>query len=143
MLPNELRMKLGSSEPEPLTANERIIHTVKALMDWRRMTQADLAHLLDRSQPWLSKRLTGTTPFQIEDLDALGAVFGLSPAELLQPGHANLDRRTGGDRRSSADRRHARPFPHIRLPHEHRHAKDTDFDGDGFPPMSDGDGQPT
>ena len=136
MLPNKLRMKLGSSEPPPLTANERIIQTVKSLMDWRRMTQADLAALLDRSQPWLSKRLTGTTPFQIEDLDALGGVFGLSPAELLQAGHGNLDRRTGDDRRSGADRRHARPLPHTATIPQRRRSDDLEphWDDDGAAP---------
>jgi transcriptional regulator with XRE-family HTH domain len=102
-------MKLGNDGPF-LTANERVIATVNALMEWRRMTQAELAEKLGQSQPWLSKRLTGRTPFQIEDLDLIGAFFGLSPAELLQDGHGNLDRRSSGERRSGTDRRRrARP----------------------------------
>jgi transcriptional regulator with XRE-family HTH domain len=117
-----------------------VIATIKALMEWRRMTQAELAEQLNRSQPWVSKRLTGTTPFQIEDLDLFADAFGLSPAELLQEGHGKLDRRAGGDRRSGADRRHARPFPHTRMPYQHRRVGDT-HDGDGFKP--DGDGQPS
>jgi transcriptional regulator with XRE-family HTH domain len=109
VLPTELRMKLGNDGPF-LTANERVIATVNALMEWRRMTQAELAEKLGQSQPWLSKRLTGRTPFQIEDLDLIGAFFGLSPAELLQDGHGNLDRRSSGERRSGTDRRRrARP----------------------------------
>ena len=107
VLPSGLRMKLQDGTPR-LTANEQAIATIKALMEWRHMTQADLAGLLHRSQPWLSKRLTGTTPFQIEDLDAFGAVFGLSPAELLQPGHGNLDRRCAADRRCHTERRQNR-----------------------------------
>lgn len=102
-----MRLMLGQTQ----TANDRLRENVRALMDWRRMTQADLAEKLQRSQPWLSKRLTGTTPFQIEDLDALADVFGLSPQELFCQGHGELDRRTpGSDRRSGVDRRRARPF---------------------------------
>lgn len=115
MVRKSLRMTL-EQDPPFLTANARIIATVKALMEWRKMTQAELAEQLNRTQPWLSKRLTGTTPFQIEDLDLLGAFFGLSPAELLQDGHGNLDRRTGDERRSGTDRRRARPFPHTGTP---------------------------
>jgi transcriptional regulator with XRE-family HTH domain len=78
-------------------------------MEVRRWTQAQLADRLKVSQPWLSKRLTGTTPFQIEDLDAIAAVFGLSPSDLLCAGYGKWDRRVREDRRSGADRRQKRP----------------------------------
>lgn len=108
-------MKFGSVRPPftPLVdaANDRLRRNVQALMDWRRMTQADLAGKMGRSQPWLSKRMTGYTPFQIEDLDALTNVFGLSPQELFCEGHGELDRRTGSERRSGTDRRHTRRTP--------------------------------
>jgi transcriptional regulator with XRE-family HTH domain len=97
---------LGMQDPDArLDANRQVRANVEALMEAYRWTQAELAERLGESQPWLSKRLTGKTPFQIEDLDALGAVFGLSPAQLLQPGHGKLDRRTGGQRRVGVERR--------------------------------------
>ena len=70
-----------------------------------RMTQAELAECLGKSQPWLSKRLTGVTPFHMDDLDGIGRVFGLSPAQLLQQGYGVFDRRRGTERRSGSDRR--------------------------------------
>lgn len=86
-------MALGH-EHAPLSVNDQLRENVRVLMDARRLTQAQLAERLGQSQPWLSKRLTGTTPFHIEDLDALAHVFALSPAELLQPGYGKWDRRT-------------------------------------------------
>jgi len=89
----------------PLTANDQIRANVRELMDLRRWTQADLAERLGRSQPWLSKRLTGTTPFQIEDLDTFSAAFGLKPAELLCMGFGKWDRRQTPERRAGDERR--------------------------------------
>jgi transcriptional regulator with XRE-family HTH domain len=86
-------------------ANDRVRTNVECLMEMRRMTQAELAEQIGKSQPWLSKRLTGATPFQIEDLDLVGDAFGLSPAQLLQDGYGKRDRRCGEERRSGADRR--------------------------------------
>jgi transcriptional regulator with XRE-family HTH domain len=97
---------LGLHDPDArLDANNQVRANVEALMEQYRWTQAELADRLGQSQPWLSKRLTGKTPFQIEDLDAIGDVFGLSPAQLLQPGHGKLDRRLGSERRTHAERR--------------------------------------
>lgn len=81
------------------------------LMEFRRMTQAELAERLGKGQPWLSKRLSGKpwneggSRFQLEDLDALADVFGLSPAQLLEPGVGKWDRRCGRDRRTGGERR--------------------------------------
>lgn len=119
-------MTLGSNQP-PETANDRLRRNVKALMDWRRMTQAQLAERLGQSQPWLSKRLTGTTPFQIEDLDLLANAFSLSPQDLFCEGHGEFERRTGEERRSGTDRRTRRdPFPHTGMTQRPTTTSDTD-----------------
>ena len=93
-----------------LSANDQLRVNLRALMRWRKMTQAELADQLGVSQPWVSKRMSGVTPFQIEDLDAIGAVFGLSPMELLQPGTGAWDRRHGTERRIGLERRRNRPI---------------------------------
>lgn len=112
----------------PETTNERIQRNIRELMRWRRMTQADLADALGESQPWLSKRLTGTTPFQLCDVDAIAAVFELSPAELLREGYGKWDRRAGGDRRTGLERRQGRPIRASHdegpLPHPQRRLSD-------------------
>jgi transcriptional regulator with XRE-family HTH domain len=100
-----MKNRLSLNDSEAIAANDRVRINVECLMEMRRLTQVELCERLDKSQPWLSKRLTGTTPFQIEDLDLIGDVFGLSPAQLLQEGYGKRDRRCGEDRRTGADRR--------------------------------------
>lgn len=81
---------------------------VKELMKIWRLNQATLAAKLGKGQPWLSRRLSekdAKTRFQLEDIDALCAVFQLTPSELLRPGYGKWDRRSGRDRRSGAERR--------------------------------------
>jgi transcriptional regulator with XRE-family HTH domain len=94
----------------PFTANEQLRVNLRELMEWRRMTQADLAEMLSVSQPWVSKRMSGTTPFQMSDVDMLAHAFGVSPAELLCGGWGKFDRRRqGSERRSGQDRRGPQP----------------------------------
>lgn len=102
-------------EQDEISAEERLRQNVLELLTFRRMKQTDLAERLGRSQSWVSKRLKGKhegkgSRFQLSDLDALGRVFGLSPAELLQPAYGKWDRRSGHERRQRADRRQARPL---------------------------------
>jgi transcriptional regulator with XRE-family HTH domain len=114
----------------PQTANDWLRANVRELMDLRRWTQMELAKRLGVSQPWLSKRLTGTTPFQIEDIDAIGAVFGLSPQELLCAGFGKWDRRDGEERRAGHERRrrpHA-PFHQTGIPLKYRDGKEVGCD---------------
>jgi transcriptional regulator with XRE-family HTH domain len=97
-------------------AEDQLRRNLLELMEFRRMKQAQLAELLGKSQSWVSRRLSGKSwdaggsRFQFEDLDALARIFGLSPAELLEPGYGSWDRRAGDERRSGTDRRRrARP----------------------------------
>ena len=98
----------------PTTAEEWLRRNVLELMQFYRMRQADLAEKIGRSQSWLSRRLSGKpwdeggSRFQFEDLDRLAMVFGLSPAELLQPKYGKWDRRCAPERRSHTDRRQNR-----------------------------------
>lgn len=100
-----MKSRLELHDSPTLDANDQVRVNVECLMEMRDWTQVELADRLQRSQPWLSKRLTGATPFQIEDLDLFADVFGLSPAQLLQSGYGKLDRRSGHDRRCGAERR--------------------------------------
>lgn len=104
------------AETDDIDTEERLRLNLVELLIFRRMKQNELAERLGKSQAWVSKRLTGKASgkgsrFQFSDLDALAAVFGLSPAELLQPRYGKWDRRSGRERREGADRRQARPIP--------------------------------
>jgi transcriptional regulator with XRE-family HTH domain len=89
-------------------ANTQVITNVDALRRQRGWTQGQLAERLGKDQPWVSRRLH-QGPHQIQwsldDLDLLAAVFGFTPQQLLQPGHGDLDRRSGQDRRAGVERR--------------------------------------
>lgn len=105
------RLRLDMSTEDETPAEQQLRVNVLELMDFRRMSQVELAERLGKSQSWVSKRLSGKkwdeggSRFQFSDLDALSTVFGLSPAELLLPGYGKWDRRVGADRRCGRDRR--------------------------------------
>ncbi len=52
-------------------------------MGRRRATQADLAEALGKSQPYVSRRLSGEVPFDIDDLYRLADYFGVEVTDLL------------------------------------------------------------
>lgn len=135
-----MKDRLGLHDPAVVAANERVRVNIECLMEMHRLTQAELAERIGKSQPWLSKRMTGTTPFQIEDLDSLSYAFGLSPAQLLQEGYGKLDRRVCAERRSGMERRQlGERFQSPRGAHRLRTAS---HDGDGKPESDDGNSGP-
>lgn len=62
---------------------QAVAANVKALMATREVTQVQLALAMGISQSAVSKRLRGTVPFDIEDLDRLSAVFGVRVTDLV------------------------------------------------------------
>src|SRR6476661_77591 len=56
---------------------------VRAWMGRRRVTQAGLAAILGKSQPYVSRRLSGDVAFDTDDLFALADHFGVSVGRLL------------------------------------------------------------
>ena len=111
------RLRIMDGDGPECQAEQQLRRNVVALMEWRKMTQAELADALGQSQSWVSRRLSGKdwtdggSRFQFSDLDGLCRVFGLSPWELLQPGHGNWDRRRADERRTGTDRRRSRTRP--------------------------------
>lgn len=114
------------ADADECSAEERLRRNLIEILDFRRMRQADLAARLGKSQSWVSKRLAGKqsgrgSRFQLSDLDALAVIFGLSPAQLLQPAYGKWDRRSGQDRRSGYERRQrVSPFQEREHPNNHR-----------------------
>lgn len=119
-------------------AEEQLRRNVRELMKTWKWNQVTLARKIGRSQSWLSRRLKAPsemtdddkddekndhgTRFQFSDLDALAAVFRLSPAELLQPKYGKWDRRSGRERRSGLDRRgYGTPTPDDGSDEQHHH----------------------
>lgn len=47
-------------------------------------TQSDLARSMRRDPSWLSRRLTGQTPFSLDEVDQVAAQLGTTGAELVR-----------------------------------------------------------
>lgn len=65
------------------TDRERVAGEVRAAMGRTRTTQKALCAYLGLSQAALSRRLVGVTPFDVDELYALGRYFSIQPAALL------------------------------------------------------------
>lgn len=96
-------------------ADEQLRHKVKLLMEANRLSQAQLAQRLDRSQPWLSRRLTGVQQFRIGDLDRIATVFEITIPELFFDTFGQWDRRSKSDRRKGERRQRQRTIYDPRL----------------------------
>lgn len=70
--------------PEPSEALRlRVAAEVRAWKGRRNVTQIQLARVLGISQPSISAKLSGKTPFDLDELDLLATFFDISPARLV------------------------------------------------------------
>jgi transcriptional regulator with XRE-family HTH domain len=67
----------------PLT--ERVAEEIRAWMGRRKLSQAELARQLGVSKMWVSYRLNGTQPIDLNDLDRIARILGVGVADLLPP----------------------------------------------------------
>lgn len=86
----------------PLT--ERVAEEIRGWMGRRRLSQAALARQLGVSKMWVSYRLSGTQPIDLNDLDRIARALGVAVADLLPP-----DVRRASDNRASYDPTPGRP----------------------------------
>jgi transcriptional regulator with XRE-family HTH domain len=66
-----------------LDMSGRVAEEIRALLGRRRMTGRELARRLGVSPSWVSYRLTGTQPIDLNDLDAIAEVLKVSIVDLL------------------------------------------------------------
>lgn len=64
---------------------EALTATIRAEMARRRLPLARLAPVLGVSTAGVSRRMTGHTPFTVDELFAIAELLGIDVAELLQP----------------------------------------------------------
>jgi len=62
---------------------ERVAEEVRALLGRRKMSASELARQLSLTQKYVSRRLTGETAFDLDDLEKIAAIFGVDVADLL------------------------------------------------------------
>jgi DNA-binding Xre family transcriptional regulator len=63
--------------------SERVAEEVRAMMARRRMTGAALAKVLNVSAAWVSYRITGKQPIDLNDLEQIAEALGCRPGDLL------------------------------------------------------------
>lgn len=66
------------------TLSERVAAAVRAEVARRKISQGRIASVLDTSQATVSRRLAGTTPFDLDELEQVAGLLGLSVADLLK-----------------------------------------------------------
>jgi transcriptional regulator with XRE-family HTH domain len=74
-------MTTVTSQGTPLRA--RVAEEIRALMGRRRMSGAALARGIGENQQYVSRRLTGEVPFDIDDLEKIAALLDTSVTALL------------------------------------------------------------
>ena len=65
------------------TATARVAATIRAELARRRIPQTIVAERLGMSQPSLSRRLTGDTPFDVNELAIVAEILGIPLATLI------------------------------------------------------------
>ena len=70
-----------STDPHPLRVT--IAEEIRALMARRRLSAVRLGVAIGRSQSYMSRRLTGEVPFDLDDLDAICATLDVPISALI------------------------------------------------------------
>lgn len=65
------------------TLSARVAEEIRAALARRRMSGRQLANTLGVSQTWMSSRLSGSTPIDLNDLERISAAMGIEVADLL------------------------------------------------------------
>lgn len=99
---------MSTEAPERTAAplREVVAEEVRALLGRRNMRHIELARRIGRSHTYVGRRLSGETAFDIDDLEQIAGVLGVSAESLV--------RRDGGLIASSPDRHPVDPLtPHV------------------------------
>lgn len=81
------RLPTGGADAEQpgLRLRDHVAEEIRALMARRRLSGVQLAAQIDKSQGYLSRRLNGVQPFDVDDLEAIAGVLGVPVSALLRP----------------------------------------------------------
>jgi transcriptional regulator with XRE-family HTH domain len=81
------RLPTGGADPgqHDLRLRDHVAEEIRALMARRRLSGVQLAARIDKSQGYLSRRLNGVQPFDVDDLEAIAGVLGVPVSALLRP----------------------------------------------------------
>ena len=71
------------SMTDTYSLSERVAEEIRALLARRRMSGRQLAAALGVSQTWMSSRLSGSTPIDLNDLERIAQVLSIDASNLM------------------------------------------------------------
>lgn len=71
------------AEPPDASYSFRVAAEIRSLLARHRIPQTDVADTLDMSQASVSRRLTGETPLDVNELQAIASRIGVPITDLL------------------------------------------------------------
>lgn len=72
------------ARPKP-RLRQQAAEEIRVILARRRMSASELARRTGLKQPYMSRRMTGETAFDLDDLEVIAAALGVTVAELLGP----------------------------------------------------------
>jgi transcriptional regulator with XRE-family HTH domain len=84
-------------ERRAATLSELVAEEVRAQMGRKRMSQAQLARGVGKTEMWVSLRLRGKQAIDLNDLMAIATVLGVDASELVTPDVVAKAKDTGGE----------------------------------------------
>lgn len=91
------------------TLSEEVAEEIRVIMLRRRTTGARLAKELGVSAAWISYRLTGTQPIDLNDLERIASALGVTVVDLLPRARREVTVTYPGSVSEAVDRH---PIPH-------------------------------
>jgi len=88
-------MTINMTSAAHASLSGRVAEEIRALMARRRVRQSNLARQLNVSEQWVSARLLGKQPIDLNDLERIAAALQVDVVDLLPP-------RSGRSHRSGA-----------------------------------------
>lgn len=92
---------------------QQVAEEIRVVLARRLMRQSELARTMGRGEQWLSVRLRGIQPIDLNDLAEIAQALGVSAGELLprNQGHPNLRSGTRYEQPTPTRRRRDTPHP--------------------------------
>jgi transcriptional regulator with XRE-family HTH domain len=87
--------------PAVSTLSQRVAEEIRSWMGRRRLSGASLARQLNVSPAWVSYRLTGAQPIDLNDLDRIAAVLDVDVVDLLPAREGRVVTHAGASRRQT------------------------------------------
>ena len=103
-----------------MTLSEQVAEEIRVLMARRRLRQSQLARLVGENDQWMSVRLRGVQPIDLNDLQRIAEALSVDPISLL-PTAAGGPTRGSGSANRRRDRRdtHASSVLAVTIPAGH------------------------